>query len=138
MTGPSIVKKVELYGSNSDGNPVRYTVADGTTISKGILLKFADPRTASAAVAKGDLFAGISAMDKEADDGATAITVWTNGIFEMQASLACVVGDFLTIAANGYVVPLIHAGSAASKAYIVGYALEEADAGEVINVRVNV
>ena len=140
MTDAGIITKVELYGFNADGDGRRMTVADGTQISKGLLLKFADPRTASkvSTGTENELICGISAMEKEASDGSTSTTVWTNGIFEIQASLAIAVGDLVTSAGDNYVQPLIHKGSATSKAIVVGYALEAADAGEVVNIRVNI
>ena len=41
---------VELYGANNDGEPRRYTIADGVTVSKGTLLALIDPRVASYAI----------------------------------------------------------------------------------------
>jgi len=55
--------------------PVALTVADGTGINKGTLLKMADPRTASAATALNDIVAGISATEKIASDGRVSVAV---------------------------------------------------------------
>jgi hypothetical protein len=134
--------KVEL--TNSTGNPRRFTCADGTAISKGILLQLTDARTASASVTEADILAGIAAMDKEANDGATSITVWTDGIFEMKASGAITVGSPVISAGGGAantdlncvaLAPLI-AGAAASGAAVLGYSLEEAIDNETVNIRV--
>ena len=79
-------KKVELYGSNCEGDVRRYTCADANAITKGTLLVLSDPRTASGGATSGAQFAGIAAVDKEASDGSTSIGCWTNGIFELTAT----------------------------------------------------
>lgn len=127
---------IELYGTNQEGDQRRFTVTDGTAISKGTLLKFADARLATAAAAEDEYIAGVAAMDKEANDGATSISVWTNGIFDMVASSAITAGQSV---ASSFVANQIKRArgthSIASGAIIMGYALEDGDAGETINVR---
>jgi hypothetical protein len=129
--------KVELYDS-STGSPRRYTVADGTAITKGTLLKLADPRTASAAnaasIAAATYCAGIAAEEKEASDGQTSLGVWTNGVFECYASGAIVAGEPIVFIVDNHVARAV---AVASGAIIAGYALETATTGEVINVRIN-
>ena len=63
-----------------------FTVANGTGISKGAILKITDPRTAAASSAAGDAFAGIASADKEASDGTVKLGVWTQGIFDLQCN----------------------------------------------------
>ena len=127
--------KVELYGNNNDGDQRRFTCANATGITKGTILKFADPRTASASTGTADIVAGIAAMDKVANDGSTSISVWTNGIFELYASGAIAVGANVVTAAPGNYVKAV-TDETASFAIVVGHALEAASDGEVINVRV--
>lgn len=129
--------KVEL--TNSTGMPRRFTAASSGTILKGTFLKFADPRTASASTGTADAFAGICAVDKAS--GATSITAWTDGIFELYASGAITAGDAVQTAAPGnYVMAIPNSVSGALVSQLgakcVGYAMETATAGEVINVRV--
>lgn len=63
------------------------TVADGATIEKGTVLKFSsDPNTCEASSADGDLFAGILAVEKVADDGQTEVPVWRHGVFAMKVA----------------------------------------------------
>lgn len=131
------VTPVELYGANNGGAQRRFAVPDTPAISKGDILKFVDPRTASYAVTTGALFAGIASMDKEASDGSTSISCWENGIFEITASGAINVGQKVKIAAPGNYVMAATDADAGSFAIIVGVALEAASDGEVINVRVN-
>lgn len=133
-TGPQ-AKVIEL--EYSTGNPRRYTVADGTAISKGILLVLSDPRTAagtSTATGWNSPCAGISAMDKEANDGSTSITAWTRGIFDLRASGAINIGSPVVMAGSNE-VKVTDVGS--SGAIVIGYALETASDQEVINVRLN-
>ena len=72
---------IELLGNG--GDPVRFTVANATTIEKGTLLKITDPRTAIATSADNDPFAGIAAAEKVASDGATSLAAYTHGIFDL-------------------------------------------------------
>jgi hypothetical protein len=55
--------------------PVSYTVADGTAIAKGALLKMTTPRTAVLADGTSDFVAGIAAVEKIASDGRTVLAV---------------------------------------------------------------
>ena len=100
--------KVELYGNNQDGQPRRYTVADGTGISKNRLTTLADPRTVTEVSATpathGYVCAGVTAMEKEASDGSTSISVWTQGVFEMSASGAITLGAPVKSCGTGYVM----------------------------------
>ena len=136
------VAKVELHGDN--GDQIRYTVADGTQISKGVLLKLTDPRTAilydvlttSGAVQA----AGIAAHDKEASDGSTSISVWTNGVFDMVASGAITVGNPVVFLGHNKIGEYYFAGTQnpASFGVVVGRALETAAHDERINVKVKI
>src|SRR3990167_11306475 len=73
---------IELLGSR--GDPVRYT-CDNTnpSISKGDLLTFVSPRKVSGANLTTGPAAGVAAADKESGDGATSVSVYTNGIFDI-------------------------------------------------------
>lgn len=131
------VTKAELYGNNNDGLPIRFTVADGTAITKGTYMKLSsDPRTILASTGTGDTFMGFAAEDKEASDGQTSIAVWTQGIFECVASGAIILGQKVKTAVPGnYVMAITAADSAtASYAVIVGVCLETAADGETVNI----
>lgn len=133
--------KIELFGENRDGDSIRYTVASGTAIGKGTLLKLSEPRTASAATS-GAIFSGIATMDKSGTDFSTSITVWQNGVFDLWASGAITAGDPVALdSALNYVRKLTQTeiGLPTSGAHniIVGKALETATDNEVINVRIN-
>ena len=65
------------------------TVADVTGLGKGTILKWsADPNTAAASSADGDIFAGILAEEKVANDGQTQVAVWRRGVFALTATAA--------------------------------------------------
>ena len=132
--------KVELFGANNDGNPIRYTIADGSAVSKGTLMTLVDARTASFALTMGEPIAGVTSEEKNANDGATSIALWTDGIFEAVASDAITIGhpfigttsteqNQITAAA---LVPGVASGGAVTGA---GYSLESAGAAETVNVR---
>ena len=58
----------DLVEGNADRDLMSFTIADGTQVSKGILMKLTDPRTAIATTAgvlgNGDPMAGISFSEK--------------------------------------------------------------------------
>ena len=89
---------IELLGNG--GDPVRYTVADGTGIAKGALLKITDPRTAQATSADNDPFCGIAAHEKVASDGTTTIAAYTHGIFDINGAAAITAGERVSVAGN--------------------------------------
>ena len=108
------------------GLPVPMTVADGTGIEKGAVLKLTDPNTAATATGDTDACAGIAAREKIASDGNTKLAVYKEGIFKGFAGAAGVtVGraiqtDTGTGAANELVVCDANAEG------IIGTALETA------------
>ena len=133
--------KVELYGANNDGNPIRFTIADGTSVSQGQLLELTDPRTVTAADGSSTIFAGVAAEEHLANEGITSIAVHTDGIFEVVASGAITLGDPVT-GENNNVKRLRAATSETSGALTadlgaanIGYALETATDEETINIR---
>ena len=82
---------IELLGNK--GDPVRYTVADGTGIEKGTIMELEDPRTCKKVSGAGCVIAGIAAAEKVASDGSTTLAVYTNGIFD----LTCAAGGTATL-----------------------------------------
>lgn len=78
--------------------PIPFTVADGTAIEYGTMLKLTDPFTAAAASARGDMVAGIAAAEKIADDGETKLAVYRGGIFKVTASGSIAVGAPVVLA----------------------------------------
>ena len=75
--------------------PIPFTVADGTGIEKGSLLKMASPMTASAITTKEDIIAGIAKTEKIANDGNTKLAVYRGGVFKVLISGSVTVGDAL-------------------------------------------
>lgn len=128
---------IELLGNG--GDPVRYTVADGTGIEKGTIMKFdSDPRTVAACSANGDLIAGIAAAEKVASDGSTTLALYTNGIFDIMctaSSGSAVLGGPVKITGANTIAPADD--DTIDKAReVVGYSLETGTASEVVAVRV--
>lgn len=125
---------IELFDG---GRPVRFTVADGTGIEKGTLLKLTDPRTAVASSADNDPFCGVAAAEKVANDGSTTLAAYTSGIFDLVDS-----GSGITVGATVNVggANLIVASAAADllTGSVVGRALETAAASETIAVAIGV
>lgn len=126
--------KVELYGANNDGCPRRYTIADGTSVSKGSLLALSDPRTVTASTGTNFVCAGVASEDHLANEGYTSIAAWTDGIFEAVASGAITIGAPITFCESNFVK---QAGVGASGATIAGYSLEAAADAELVNIRLS-
>ena len=121
--------------------PIDVTVADGTGIAKGELLKLTDPRTAEKSDGIGDTIAGIAAREKVASDGRTRLAVFTKGIFDMVASGVITVGSPVvsgidsednTVATGQTAVPP-HSGAS-----VIGYALETSTNHETVQVMLNI
>ena len=132
MTNEAV--KVELYGANNDGNPIRYTCASGTAIAKGTLLKFSGDNTVAAHDGEGNVIAGIAAMDKANNDYSTTISVWTDGTFEMAGSGILLGGPVGPGMDANTVSGVLESGSGAQ---VIGYAREAFGATRgTANVRV--
>ena len=134
MTAEAII--VELLGNG--GDPVRYIVDETVTIEKGTILKFsADPRTVAAATADGDLIAGIAAAEKVANDGATTLAVYTNGIFDLQCDTGgtAVLGEPVKVTGTN-LIDVADDATIQKAEEVVGYALETGTNNKVIMVRV--
>lgn len=68
----------------------RRTVADGTGIAIGTIMKLTDPNTVEASSASNDPFGGIAWEEKTASDGITEIVVAMNGVWDMKATTAAI------------------------------------------------
>lgn len=127
---------IELLGDM--GDPISYTVADGTGIAKGALLIITDPRTAVAHTGADQPIAGIAAAEKVASDGQTRLAVYTNGIFDITAAAAGVttVGAFCAGSATANMITAADASDLLQNSH-VGYCLESHANDEVAAVRVH-
>ena len=74
-------------------DPVDYTVADGTGIEKGTLLKLTTSGTAIISTCSGDVCVGIAAREKIASDGRTQLAVFKKGIFRATSSGTVTIGS---------------------------------------------
>jgi hypothetical protein len=63
--------------------PIPFTCADNTGIEKGAILALTDPMTVATSGAANDIFGGIAAEEKIANDGKTKIAVYRDGIFKV-------------------------------------------------------
>ena len=117
--------------------PIMMTCADGTGIEKGTLLKLSDPMTVAATSADNDIFAGVAANEKIANDGNTKIAVYRKGIFIMKDS-----GAGITVGTDVVVKGANTIGTYTTlddeKGYRVGQALETAAASDTLLVAVNI
>lgn len=124
---------VELLGNG--GDPIIYNCADADAFPKGTILKLSDNREADLSSADAECCAGICAMEKVANDGATTVTAYTNGIFDLKDSGAgFTVGLPVTIG-GANLVKQVAAGEAEGGT-ILGRALATAIASATEEVRV--
>ncbi len=111
------------------GEPVDFTVSDGTAIVKGTLCKMTDGRVAVESDGDTDIVAGVAARDKVASDGRTQLAMFREGIFEGTAGVAgvtvgsAIITDSATSSANRLVNADVNSEN------IVGIALETATSG---------
>ena len=131
------VTKVELYGQNNDGDPRRFTVASGTEIKKGTNLKLNDNRTATISAGTGDPYAGTACMDKADDDYSISISAWENGVFDMFASGAVIVGQKVKTAAPGNMVMAASDADVTSSYQIIVGVAQKSGTNARIQVRVD-
>jgi len=124
----------------AQGHPIPFTVADGTAITKGSVLRMTDEFTASAATADYDIIAGVAASDKIASSGVTKLGVFRNGVFIMTLSGSCSVGDALGVFGDGSnkVGVLDVSGQTLSGSRCLGTALSTGTNGQTIYVDVNI
>jgi hypothetical protein len=119
------------------GPPISFTCADGAGIEKGTLLKLSDPMTVAASSADNDIFAGVAANEKIANDGNTKIAVFRQGLFKMTCD-----GTGITVGLDAVVKGANLVGVYTTlddeKGYKVGQALETGGASETILVWVNI
>ena len=121
---------------NWQEDAIDFTVADGTGIEKGSLLKLTDPRTAIINSGSGDKLAGIALREKVASTGRTRLAVIRKGIFRMTAGAAIAVGAPVMASATANKVITAVGVTGAS---ILGHALEATAAdGDLLEVAVNV
>ena len=82
---------VELLGPNRDGEPRRYAIATGASVSQGDLLELLDNRTVQSATDSAPV-AGVAAEDHKAEDAVPEITLLTQALFRVIASGGITVG----------------------------------------------
>ena len=116
---------------------VGFTVADGTGIEKGTLLKLTDNMTAIITSSSADNIAGIAAEEKVANDGKTEIGVYLRGIFKATAGGTITAGEGL-ISETGGTNEVLADTAAADMAEIFGIALQDATDGQSLKVLLNV
>ena len=126
---------IELLGDG--GDPIRYTVADGTAIAKGAFMRITDPRTAIAHSGADQPFGGVAAQAKVASDGQTTLAVYTNGIFDITAAAAGVttVGYICAVSATANMITVADANDLLQGS-TVGQCLESHANDEVAAVRI--
>lgn len=121
---------------NENQDAVQYTVAAGTSISKGDLLKLSGDNTAI--ISSGlDVYAGVAAADKDGTDSSTTLGVYVPGSlnkFDMKvnATETVTLGAQVVLSGANLIRDAIAADLLLGK--VIGRAQEAGDTGEVIVV----
>ena len=125
---------IELFNG---GRPIRYTCADATTILKGTLLELSADRTVIANTNDNAPVVGIAAAEKVANDGATTIAAYTDGIFDMKSDAGVdSVGALMANSATENIIQTADADDLLQGSWI-GYYIEAGTNAGVEAVRVN-
>ena len=112
----------------------RITVADGTAITKGTLLKLSGDYTGIASSST-DVFGGITLEEKTASDGVTEISVAYDGVWDLTCTGSGVtLGAIVVLSGANLIRNAVEADLVLGK--VVGKAEEAGSASEVIRVRV--
>ena len=130
------VTVVQLLGKHKDGDPIEYTIADGTDIAKGTVMEITDPRTVKKVSAADKALVGIAAYEKVASDGATTMAVLTNCIVKATAGASAATVGFHQVAEDGTNTLTDYDTLDEELGRTIGYALETAAAGETYLVRI--
>ena len=128
---------VELLGNK--GDPIRYTVADGTAIPKGSLMILVSPKTAQIHAVVDTPAIGIAAEEKVASDGQVSIAVYTNGIFQLKVKTGgtpATIGDGVSLSSEVNAVELSATGDIET-GYQLGEAMENIAAAATGMVRIH-
>jgi hypothetical protein len=82
----AVVRIITLLGN--DGDPVEYTIADGTAIPKGTIMQISASNLAAAATTDGEFIAGIANAEKKLNDGVLKMACITHCIADMDSKAA--------------------------------------------------
>lgn len=125
---------IELLGNK--GDPVQFVCVDGDAFPKGTILKLSDNREADLSSADGEICAGICAMEKVASDGATTVTAYTNGIFDLTEAGVGAITVGVPITIGGANLITIAAAGEAETGDIMGHCLATFAKNETQSCRV--
>lgn len=109
-------------------------VVDGTAIPKGTVLKLADDFVGSASTGADETFAGITKIEKIADDGNIKVACFFGGIFKMVVGTNGSTVGFDQVLDDAANTVTNHDTLDDEEGLVIGKALETGTAGETILV----
>lgn len=131
------VTKIELFGANNDGQPIRYAVNAGSNYAKGTLMFISGTGREMISLNTGANnmpVAGILAIDVS---GTSSASVWTQGIFEFTASGTILAGEPIAACGSKNIVVSSLVGLSGGGAAVFGYAMNTVEDAARFGVRVN-
>ncbi len=120
---------------NEFADAFSYTVAAGTSISKGDLLKISGDNTVAQSAANSDVYGGVAAADKDGTDSSVSLSVWVPGQmnrFDMKCGAAVALGNLVSLSGANLIKPATEAEVITGD--VIGKAEEAGDVAEVIGV----
>ncbi|KKK47367.1 hypothetical protein LCGC14_3155930 [marine sediment metagenome] len=121
---------------NEHADAKQYTVAAGTSISKGDLLRISGDNTVSASTANSEVYGGVAAADKDGTDSSTKLGVHVPGAlnkFDMTCGGAGVTrGSLVSLSGANLIKDATEAEVITGD--VIGRVEETGDAAEVVAV----
>ena len=115
---------------------VPMTIADGTGVEKGSMMKMTDPDTVVLSDGDADIVGGVLKVEKVANSGITRAAVYRGGVFKATASGSITVGDQLITASSSGGANIL-ATAAVNSENLVGTSKETVADGETFLYELN-
>lgn len=115
---------------------VPMTIADGTGVEKGSMMKMTDPDTVVLSDGDVDIVGGVLKVEKVANSGITRAAVYRGGVFKATASGSITVGDQLITASSSGGANIL-ATAAVNSENLVGTSKETVADGETFLYELN-
>ena len=115
---------------------VPMTIADGTGVEKGSMMKMTDPDTVVLSDGDVDIVGGVLKVEKVANSGITRAAVYRGGVFKATASGSITVGDQLITASSSGGANIL-ATAAVNSENLIGTSKETVADGETFLYELN-
>ena len=128
---------VTLLGNN--GDPIEYIVDDTVAVPKGTIMRISSsPQTALAATTDGQFCAGITTVEKKADDGITRLALITHAeVILTSDSAGCTLAQPVKIDTGANLVSTADSDTVATAGEVVALSLQTLTSGQSCTMLMN-